>query len=290
MLLMPVFPAHIYPALQKFPTIPDDDRNRFVQKNVIDRLDPPVVILLSAVTELLDGIYPALYTIALLFSRAMLTIDVSSAAVSTKMPPLNLAIVITLTLLHHPHDPRLDAQLSNPAQNGGAALVLIHLITNHPDIFPSKPLPPPPMPPRPSSTPAETTSSQSLNPRPPELSPKRFLSEDSRPLHKKASTVRLVSADSTDSLDETRPKADLFGTATTSLSTPLPSAEFGGAPNVARGKGRVPNVGSGVVEELRRVYEERCKIVRTQEPGRKEGTAQRPGNRGGMGLGIGRVG
>jgi hypothetical protein len=100
-----------------------------------------------------------------------------------------------------------------------------------------------------------------------------------------------VSADSTESLEGSNPKADLFGMATTSLSTPLPSAEFGGVKTVARGKGRVPNVGSGVVEELRRVYEERCKIVKTQEPGRKEGTTQRSrANRGGMGLGIGRVG
>jgi hypothetical protein len=58
MLLMPIFPAHIYPALLKFPTIPDEERTQFVKKNIIGRLDPPVVVLLSAVTELLDGICP----------------------------------------------------------------------------------------------------------------------------------------------------------------------------------------------------------------------------------------
>ena len=61
-----------------------------------------------------------------------------------------------------------------------------------------------------------------------------------------------------------------MGIPTTSLSTPLPSAEFGSAGQV-RGKGRVPAIiGGGVVEELRRVYEERCRIVRSQEPGRKD--------------------
>jgi hypothetical protein len=64
MLLMPIFPAHIYPALLKFPTIPDEDRTQFVKKNIIGRLDQPVVVLLSAVTELLDGICPMLHTIA----------------------------------------------------------------------------------------------------------------------------------------------------------------------------------------------------------------------------------
>jgi hypothetical protein len=43
-------------------------------------------------------------------------------------------------------------------------------------------------------------------------------------------------------------------------------------------------VGSGVVEELRRVYEERCRIVRSQEPGRKDARNIKSG-----GMGIGRV-
>jgi hypothetical protein len=213
-------------------------------------------------------------------------LDVSEAAVLTKMSPLNLAIVITLALLHHPHDPRLDAQLSNPNQNGGAAILIIHLITHSEEIFPDKPLPPPPVPPRPSSTPPTTIS------RPPNLSPKRFLSEEAtRPiLQKKTSTVRLVSSESFSEEDRT----PLISLPTTSLSKPLPSAEFGSAGNV-RGKGRVPSVvavggGSGVVEELRRVYEERCRIVRTQEPGRRESGLKVNTSRGGMGVGIGRVG
>jgi hypothetical protein len=81
----------------------------------------------------------------------------------------------------------------------------------------------------------------------------------------------------------------------TSLSTPLPSAEFGAVAGV-RGKGRITpggvGVGSGVVEELRRVYEERCRIVRSQEPGRKtgEGGLKIAGSsRGGMGIGIGKI-
>jgi hypothetical protein len=49
-------------------------------------------------------------------------------------------------------------------------------------------------------------------------------------------------------------------------------------------------VGGGVVEELRRVYEERCRIVRTQEPGRKDSGLKGDTSRGGMGVGIGRVG
>ena len=195
---------------------------------------------------------------------------------------MNLAIVITLTMLHHPHDPRLDAQLSNPNTNGGAALFVIFLITRNEEIFPDKPLPPPPMPPRPASTPPTTTS------RPANLSPKRFLSQEvTRPVvRKKPSTVRLV-----DFLEEDR--SPLIGAPTFSVSTPLPSAEFGATGNV-RGKGRVPAAiavgGSGVVEELRRVYEERCRIVRTQEPGRKDSGLKINTSRGGMGIGIGRVG
>lgn len=212
-----------------------------------------------------------------------MNVDVSSAEVTTKMSPLNLAIVMTLTLLHHPHDPRLDAQLSNPNQNGGAALLVIHLITHNEEIFPDKPLPPPPMPPRPSSTPPTTTTPT----RPANLSPKRFLSEEAiHPiLNKKTSTIRII-----ESFEEDN--SPLIGIPTTSLSIPLPSAEFGSAGNV-RGKGRVPAViagGSGVVEELRRVYEERCRIVRTQEPGRKDSGLKANTNRGGMGIGIGKVG
>src|SRR5271170_7506897 len=106
------------------------------------------------------------------------------------MSAMNLAIVITLTLLHHPHDPRLDAQLSNPNQNGGAALLVIHLINNSSTTFPDiKPLPPPPMPPRPSSTPPTTTITTTTTIHP---SPARFLSDHNSPtLNKKQSTVRL---------------------------------------------------------------------------------------------------
>lgn len=214
-----------------------------------------------------------------------LTPDVASAEVLTKMPSINLSIVITITLLHHPHDPHLDIQLSNPHKQGGAALVVIHLIDHHESVFPIKPLPPPPMPPRPNSTPPPSTRST-------DLSPKRFLSDDPRPrLTRKTNTVRLVSSESRKSL-ETEPSSPLIAVPTTSLSTPLPSAEFGLA-RPLRAKGRqTPQLGSGVVEELRRVYEERCRIVRTQEPGRKEGglNLKRPVSRGGLGIGIGRVG
>jgi len=68
---------------------------------------------------------------------------------------------------------------------------------------------------------------------------------------------------------------------------------------VAGGRGKVRGmagggIGSGVVEELRRVYEERCRIVRSQEPGRKSGGDAGSlkivgGSRGGMGIGIGRI-
>jgi hypothetical protein len=202
------------------------------------------------------------------------------------MSPLNLAIVLTLTLLHHPHDPRLDAQLSNPNQKGGAALVVIHLISHHDEIFPEKRLPPPPpspISPRPSSTPP------TISTRPPNLSPKRFLSDEAtRPvLNKKASTVRLVSSDSSSPSFE-EDMSPLIAVPTTSLSTPIPSAEFGSAGQI-RGKGRVPVVaGSGVVEELRKVYEDRCRIVRTQEPGRKDSGLKINTGRGA--IGIGRVG
>ena len=55
MLPMPIFPAHIYPALTKFPTIPEDGRIVYIQKNILDRLDPCAVILLDAVMGLLAG-------------------------------------------------------------------------------------------------------------------------------------------------------------------------------------------------------------------------------------------
>ena len=107
-------------------------------------------------------------------------------------------------------------------------------------------------------------------------------------LNKKTSTVRLVSSEPAGSQDEDR--SPLIGVPTTSLSTPLPSAEFGSAAQV-RGKGRVPvMVGGGVVEELRRVYEERCRIVKSQEPGRKDSGLKGNTSRGGTGIAIGRVG
>ena|SRR5271163_3630359 len=164
------------------------------------------------------------------------------------MTPYNLAAIISINLLHHPHDPRLDAQLSNPSQNGGAALILIHCITNYEEVFPDKPLPPPPMPPRPTL--------------------KRVVSDDTRtPQHVEVPEK--------------------------SMSTPLPSAEFPATPTPStkgKGKGRFPKVGDGLVEELRRVYEERSRIVKSQEPSKKEGDINRAvGSRGGMGIGIGRV-
>ena len=75
-------------------------------------------------------------------------------------------------------------------------------------------------------------------------------------------------------------------------ATPLPAAEFGAVGGLkVRGKGRIPpSVGSGVVEELRRVYEERCRIVRSQEPGVRVGGERGGGvSRGVRGVGIGRV-
>jgi hypothetical protein len=55
MLPMPIFPAHIYPALTKFPNIPEDDRTAYIQKNILGRIDSCAVILLDAVIGLLAG-------------------------------------------------------------------------------------------------------------------------------------------------------------------------------------------------------------------------------------------
>jgi hypothetical protein len=99
-------------------------------------------------------------------------------------------------------------------------------------------------------------------------------------------SIRLIERHSS-SVEEDR--SPLIELPSTSLSTPLPQAEFGGS-GVARGRGRVLAEGRGVVEELRRVYEERCRIVRTQEPRRREGGGKGAVvSRGGMGIGIGRV-
>src|ERR1700694_8977 len=118
------------------------------------------------------------------------------------MPVFNLAIVITVTLLHHPHDPRLDITLSNPHNKGGAALLIIHILSNHKTIFPEKDLPPPPMPPRPTSRP----------------SPTRFLSDN---------PIRKSSISSTPDTNLTcRSEESLMGPPSASLSTPLPCAEF----------------------------------------------------------------
>jgi Rho GTPase-activating protein 1 len=55
MLPMPVFPAHIYPALTKFATIPESDRTEFVQSSILAALDPCITVLLNAVVGLLNG-------------------------------------------------------------------------------------------------------------------------------------------------------------------------------------------------------------------------------------------
>ena len=56
MLPMPIFPAHIYPALSKFPAIPEDQQLQFIQKNILGRLDTCAVVLLEAIMGLLSGI------------------------------------------------------------------------------------------------------------------------------------------------------------------------------------------------------------------------------------------
>jgi len=61
MLPMPVFPAHIYPALNKFPTVPEAKRTEYIQMHVFDRLDPPVLILLDTVLRLLTGTSACLF-------------------------------------------------------------------------------------------------------------------------------------------------------------------------------------------------------------------------------------
>jgi hypothetical protein len=58
MLPMPVFPAHIYPSLVKFPTIPEDEQTQFIQNKIFGRIDPCFVILLSVIMGLLNGIPP----------------------------------------------------------------------------------------------------------------------------------------------------------------------------------------------------------------------------------------
>jgi len=55
MLPMPIFPAHLYPALTKFPNVPESHRTEYIQTHVFDRLDVPVVVLLAAVLRLLTG-------------------------------------------------------------------------------------------------------------------------------------------------------------------------------------------------------------------------------------------
>jgi hypothetical protein len=55
MLPMPIFPAHIYPALTRFPTISEEERTDYIQNNILGRIDPCAVILLDAVIGLLAG-------------------------------------------------------------------------------------------------------------------------------------------------------------------------------------------------------------------------------------------
>src|SRR5436190_840317 len=55
MLPMPIFPAHIYPALTKFPNIPETEQAQFIRDKIFARLDQCVVILLSVIMGLLNG-------------------------------------------------------------------------------------------------------------------------------------------------------------------------------------------------------------------------------------------
>jgi RhoGAP domain len=55
MLPMPMFPAHIYTALNKFPSLPEDEKSQFIQKDILPRLDLCAVILLEAIIGLLSG-------------------------------------------------------------------------------------------------------------------------------------------------------------------------------------------------------------------------------------------
>ena len=53
---MPVFPGHIYPALKKFPNVPENEQTQFIHGKIFTQLDPCIVLLLSAVMGLLNGI------------------------------------------------------------------------------------------------------------------------------------------------------------------------------------------------------------------------------------------
>jgi hypothetical protein len=56
MLPLPIFPAHVYTSLTKFPTIPENERTEFIQNKIFARLDQCAVILLTGIMGLLSGI------------------------------------------------------------------------------------------------------------------------------------------------------------------------------------------------------------------------------------------
>src|SRR5271170_3779417 len=58
MLPMPIFPAHIYPLLTKFPAVPEDQRSEYIESKIFARVDPSVPVLLSPLITLLAGPSP----------------------------------------------------------------------------------------------------------------------------------------------------------------------------------------------------------------------------------------
>jgi hypothetical protein len=55
MLPMPIFPAHIYPALTKFPSLPESERTSYILTTILPKIDGCAVVLLAAVMGLLAG-------------------------------------------------------------------------------------------------------------------------------------------------------------------------------------------------------------------------------------------
>jgi hypothetical protein len=55
LLPMPIFPAHIYPALTKFSSLAESERTSYILTAILPKIDGCAVVLLAAVMGLLAG-------------------------------------------------------------------------------------------------------------------------------------------------------------------------------------------------------------------------------------------
>ncbi|BFZ61738.1 hypothetical protein YB2330_002813 [Saitoella coloradoensis] len=248
----PIIPADLYPALKKVEPITDySELVYFIRHTLLPNLGTPAVVLLSEICSLLH--------------------DVSLHSSVNLMHASNLAICISPCLLRHPTNPMLDATMSNP-QSGGVGKLIVACIERTHEIFdlegsemaqpkadsafsisstcqPSPTSPPPTASTYPTSTNTTATSSSTSTARRAGIapSPSKY-STISSPRSRSVSAIH----PRTRAEDLFVPKSGSGTRASTEHKLPQPYQSV----NRAGGK--------GVVGELKRVFEERSKVVEAQ--------------------------